>query len=266
MKKLIALLLLSTIGFSQDGENSILDELLISDEVNPYFQLALLSINMDELAFLNNCDDTTQYLVFAPGNNVPTASVSTLNGLGGELIDYILYYVTIPNDDDDTVFSTLCADVILAGGIGTCEPYVMTMMDGNTAGLTYTLNTTSGESFDAITATSINDVNIVNWPEGIPACNGGIYIIDDLIWAPNVGLIENNSSISIYPNPAKNVLNISKIIETGILEVIDMTGKVLWSQEIKNDTQIYTSNYKKGIYLISFESKNQRFTQLFSIN
>ena len=265
MKKLIALLLVSTIGFSQDGENSILDELLISDEVNEYFQLAL-SLNMDGLAFLNNCDDTIQYLVFAPGNNVPTASVSTLLGLDGEMIDYILYYVTVPNDDDETALLTLCADVMLAGGIGTCEPYVMTMMDGNTAELTYTLDTTAGESFDAITATSINDVNIANWPEGIPACNGGIYIIDDLIWAPNVALVENSSSISIHPNPAKNVLNVSKITETGILEVVDMTGKVLLSKEINNDTQINTSNYKKGVYVISFQSNNKRLTQLLSIN
>ncbi|MBE38061.1 MAG: hypothetical protein CMP50_05415 [Flavobacteriales bacterium] len=265
MKQLIALLLLSTIGFSQDGENSILDELLISDEVNGYFQLAL-SLNVDNLSFLNNCDDTTSYLVFAPGNNVPTSSVSTLLGLDGDAIDYILYYVTIPNDDEDTVLSTLCADVILSGGIGTCEPYVMNMIDGNTAELTYTIDITAGDGFDAITVASINDVNISNYPEGIPACNGSIYIINDLIWAPGIGLEENSSFMSIYPNPAKDVLNVSKIAEIGVLELIDMSGKVLLSQEINNDTQIHTSNYKKGIYLISFTSKNQRFTQLLSIN
>ena len=35
---------------------------------NRCFQLAL-SLSLDDLAFLNNCDDTTTYTIFAPGNN-----------------------------------------------------------------------------------------------------------------------------------------------------------------------------------------------------
>ena len=55
MKKLISVLLLSTIGFSQDCENSILDEVLINESVNQYFQMAL-SLNIEELSFLGDCD------------------------------------------------------------------------------------------------------------------------------------------------------------------------------------------------------------------
>jgi len=250
MKQLIVLLLLSTIGFSQDCENSILDELLTSDEVNEYFQLAL-SLNMDDLSFLNNCDDTTQYTLFAPGVDVPTSSITPLIGGTTPLMELILYYI----HPDDLYWGPSVPQLPLAYN------EIYEMMDGNYVGVMGALSYPEEYYF-----TINNTINILNPVSPICACNGVIYIIDDLIWAPGTGLEENSSSVSIYPNPAKDVLNVSKIEETGVLEVIDVSGKVLLSQEINKDTQIHTSNYKKGVYLISFTSKNQRFTQLLSIN
>ena len=88
----------------------------------------------------------------------------------------------------------------------------------------------------------------------------------DLPNVPGVNLEENSQSISLYPNPAKNVLNVSKVVDSGILELINMNGKVLVSKEINSDTQIDISNYKKGIYLINFRSEKAGFTQMISIN
>jgi len=264
MKKLIALLLVSTMGFSQDCENSILDELLLNEEVNEYFQLAL-SLSLDDLAFLNNCDDTTTYTIFAPGNNVPTSSVSTLLALDGQLIDYILYYITLDTGDIDV--NMLCENIIDSGETGICEPYILNMMDGNTA--TFSMEMNPNILDFPIQSVNLNDntnISLESLDNPICACNGEIIIIDDLIWAPGVNLEENIQSISLHPNPAKNVLNVSKIAHSGILELVDMNGKVLLSKEIDSDIQIDISNYKKGIYLINFRSEKKGFTQMISIN
>jgi len=62
MRKIIVLLILPIIGFSQ-SEDPILDELLQSSEVNQYFQLAI-SLNVAELQFLNDCDSDINYTMF----------------------------------------------------------------------------------------------------------------------------------------------------------------------------------------------------------
>ena len=90
---LILTIILSNIGFSQDCENSILDEVVQNENVNQYFQLAL-SLNIADLSFLNDCDSDETYTMFVPGINVPTSSAATLLSLDGDLIDYINYYIT----------------------------------------------------------------------------------------------------------------------------------------------------------------------------
>ena len=78
MKRILILtIILSNIGFSQDCENSILDEALQNENVNQYFQLAL-SINIADLSFLNDCESDATYTMFIPGNSVPTSSAATL--------------------------------------------------------------------------------------------------------------------------------------------------------------------------------------------
>ena len=264
MNKLIAVLLLSTIGFSQNCENSILDEVLINDNINQYFQMAL-SLNIDNLAFLNNCDDTITYTIFAPGNNVPTASITPLLGAEGELMDYILYYITLDTGELFDV-NVLCANIIDSEEAGMCTPYFFNMMDGNTT--TFYMEMDPNIVDFPIQSVNINNTNISieSLDNPICACNGEIIIIDDLIWAPGINIEEYDQSVLIYPNPAKNVLNVSKIVELGVLEIIDMNGKVLLCEEIDNNAQIDISNYKKGIYLISFKSDHQRFREIISIN
>ena len=111
------------------------------------------------------------------------------------------------------------------------------MLDGNT------IYIQGGGEIPNNTIGIINEnINVMNPGEPICACNGIIYIIDDLIWPPGINLEENHQSVPIYPNPAKNVLNVSKIVETGVLEVIDLSGKVLLSQEINNISTTVNTN------------------------
>ena len=256
MRKLIICLLLSTIGFSQDCENSILDEVLINENVNQYFQMAL-SFNIEELSFLGDCDADMTYTLFAAGIDVPTAFVTPLIRGSTPLMDLILYYIYggttyAPFPDYEESSETLImldgnTTDVCCGGFGLIEP------DTPPGGWYY------------ITDGLGNTTNILGDP--ICACNGLIYIIDDLIWPPGVNLNENTQKPILYPNPVENVLNVAKIIGNGILELKDITGKVVLSKEINdNNIQINTSKYKKGIYLVSFQGEIENFSQLISIN
>jgi len=59
------------------------------------------------------------------------------------------------------------------------------------------------------------------------------------------------SSISNYPNPFTNTLNLSyNLLTNGELSIFDVTGKLIHSETIKNSntTVVNTSNFTKGVY------------------
>jgi len=267
MKRILILtIILSNIGFSQDCENSILDEAVQNESVNQYFQLAL-SLNIADLSFLNDCESDATYTMFIPGNSVPTSSAATLLSLDGELIEYIYYYIHPGEITLGSVYNNL------------------PMMDNNNT----TLNVSGGingfdgvdimateASVDAGWATYVGEVinnwtnyniNNVSLSSVICACNGTIYIIDDLIWAPGVvSLEEEDDVLELYPNPAKSVLNVSKIAKKGDLTILNTYGQIVFSQEVKNSVQINTSAYQSGMYIVNFKSENKNLTESVLIN
>jgi len=59
------------------------------------------------------------------------------------------------------------------------------------------------------------------------------------------------SSISNYPNPFTNTLNLNyNLLTNGELSIFDVTGKLIHSETIKssNTTVVNTSNFTKGVY------------------
>jgi len=242
MRKLLILILISTIGFSQNCENSIWDEIHNNENdtiINMYFPIAL-DIEEDQLSFLDDCESNMSYTVFAPHPDVPTSALAPLltGAENGNLIDYLLYYIYNGNLPDPV-------------------PQLLTMMDGNTALIAYTNpNIVVNES-------TINDVSIVN---EICACNGIIYVINDLIWAPGFDLIENDQNYVIYPNPTRSAVNVSKIDQEGVLRLKDVNGRTLWSKKVNNTTKINISEYPSGLYFVNFQSNKLNFTEPILIN
>tara|TARA_B100000427_G_C15311677_1_gene508564 strand:- start:47 stop:751 length:705 start_codon:yes stop_codon:yes gene_type:complete len=234
MKKLILSLILPIIGFSQDCENPILSEAVTNTQVNQYFQLAL-TLNSSQLDFLNDCNTDISYTMFVPGNDIPNESAGQLLGLSGELMDYIPYYIHI-------------GEVFVEGWGDT-----ITMMDGNTAELSLE---ESGVCINGVT---------ISTP--ICACNGIMYIINDLIWAPGViNLDEINNPAQIQYNPSKSKLKISNVQKNGILNIIDLNGRNILKKEIKNAIEIDIDICNPGFYIAQFQSENESFSQIILMN
>ncbi|WP_295676999.1 T9SS-dependent M36 family metallopeptidase [uncultured Empedobacter sp.] len=76
----------------------------------------------------------------------------------------------------------------------------------------------------------------------------------------------NQSTFQMYPNPAKDVVYIvDKSIKNDIkVDIVDMTGKVVSTSNVKFDGQkgtVSTDNLPKGIYILKFETGNGTITK-----
>lgn len=83
-------------------------------------------------------------------------------------------------------------------------------------------------------------------------------LIDDIAVGVgvNVNDINNDKSLSIYPNPVKNELNINSVSELRSVKVLNAVGQIIFDTKvIGNSYKINTSSYKNGIYFVQIESE-----------
>lgn len=73
---------------------------------------------------------------------------------------------------------------------------------------------------------------------------------DNMIYVGGVGVGEKeNISISVYPNPAKDILNVEASAEMSQISLISMTGQVVYtSKSAGTTTQINTNDLAGGVY------------------
>lgn len=68
----------------------------------------------------------------------------------------------------------------------------------------------------------------------------------------------DKSDISIFPNPAKDIFNISMDKEIEEIFVFDYSGKLILQKEVSaNETSINTSNFSKGVFVLKAMSSGE---------
>jgi hypothetical protein len=72
----------------------------------------------------------------------------------------------------------------------------------------------------------------------------------------------DSKSISISPNPVKEIININTKETIEQIRIIDLLGKVIW-QQLGDLQQIDVAQLKEGIYLIQIQSQGKTLTQKF---
>lgn len=77
-----------------------------------------------------------------------------------------------------------------------------------------------------------------------------------------VGIEElQGKQISIYPNPAQDYI-ILYSSGNGVMEMIDMTGKVVYKSDVSNISQLVDiRNFEKGIYMLKYSSEKNVLTK-----
>jgi len=80
-----------------------------------------------------------------------------------------------------------------------------------------------------------------------------------------VANIDLEDKVSVYPNPASNVINLSASIPLSSIKIYDIFGKLLLTKE-KNFTNIDVKAYTSGMYLLVITSNNQEIVKKVLIN
>jgi len=70
------------------------------------------------------------------------------------------------------------------------------------------------------------------------------------------------NSITIFPNPAEDVINISSPDQINNITIFNFVGQILYSG---NDVKINTSNFKSGVYIIKVETDESSTTEKITI-
>lgn len=86
---------------------------------------------------------------------------------------------------------------------------------------------------------------------------GGILALDIAKWTSpttNIALKANKSDLKIFPNPARNFLNIDG--EFKLIKIYDYTGKLILTSKEKI---ISVSELSNGMYIIDIDSKLEKF-------
>lgn len=78
--------------------------------------------------------------------------------------------------------------------------------------------------------------------------------VNDPCTTTGVKMPDNNSSITIFPNPSTDVINISGITGKTNLKLYDIFGKLVIENETENNTTLHTSQLSKGIYTLATET------------
>lgn len=116
------------------------------------------------------------------------------------------------------------------------------------------VNTLDGLLGTAISI-SPNGEYIVGWVNGPPMfAEGWILYIEDLLLGTEKTALE---TITAYPNPVQDVLNISSK-NVDVIEVFSMTGQKI--QSLNNTNQVDFSGLPQGMYLVKVFAENQNQT------
>jgi hypothetical protein len=81
--------------------------------------------------------------------------------------------------------------------------------------------------------------------------------------------IDRHNGFNIFPNPAKDYLNIQlsgKISQPAVLNIYDNTGRLVIQKEIETgNTLIDLKRYPKGIYMVKLSINNEIFVKKMTI-
>lgn len=137
------------------------------------------------------------------------------------------------------------------------------------------VNDLNGSAPDLIVSTDGGET-FVNDVEGFPAVENTVFSITEMVflngWAfaqLNTGdlfrkqiaivggteNIINDNQINIYPNPAKNQLNITVSEKVNFIEIMDISGKLIATE--KQNT-INISNLDPSIYFLNIDTESKR--------
>ncbi|XZF13559.1 T9SS type A sorting domain-containing protein [Chitinophagaceae bacterium MMS25-I14] len=90
-----------------------------------------------------------------------------------------------------------------------------------------------------------------------PAANGIIQTPNPMWRHTNVGALNSDNGMTLYPNPVTDVLTIDVPSSEGIIEITDITGKTVYRESIKtNKLLVNVVQWANGVYFVKLYNSN----------
>ncbi|NVO02192.1 MAG: T9SS type A sorting domain-containing protein [Bacteroidetes bacterium] len=92
--------------------------------------------------------------------------------------------------------------------------------------------------------------------------------LDDVSIDLTTGISNNDldKNISVYPNPARNIININSTEKISNVKVMNVVGSTIYNEAVNsNNFKLNSSNYNAGIYFIQLDTKNGTITKKIQI-
>ncbi|MDN3675886.1 T9SS type A sorting domain-containing protein [Flavobacterium paronense] len=189
----------------------------------------------------------------------PLASGTGLSGVGVGISYHIYGPFTVDTGGSYTFTSTQDFDGYIFVYQNSFDPndQLTNFVAGNDdsgPGSVITTNLTTGTDYYFVTTsfspTDFGNFSTVITGAGTATCTDGLAV-------PAF----NDNNFSYYPNPVKNILNLSYNQEISSVEVYNLLGQKVSSNFINaNDANVDMSNLSKGAYMVRVTSNNQAKT------
>ena len=244
-------------------------------------------------AYVTSLGMDTQGIIFALplGISNDGTSIVGLGRLGNAQVGFMIKLPTIAaNNLCEDAIALSCGDIISGStsnatdnggnaspdvfysytGNGTAEMITISLCDPNTNFNTFLRIFTACDLTEeiAFNDNSCGDQSEVNFEsdgistyyilvEGSGSVDSGEFTLE-ITCEEILNIQDNNlSQVSIYPNPLSDILNIHSKMNITKLEIYNVSGqKVLSQQNVKGNQQINTSGLKSGVYFIQLISEN----------
>lgn len=174
------------------------------------------------------------------------------------IIDTLTYY----SDELPIYVMTVTVDPLTQQTIKANEnglPITVTTSIPND-GIEWKYSTTSGGPYQSFATPQIGDTYTPNF------ANSGIYYVVaeikmdnnklytneiQIVVTPGTGINETMlTGVHVYPNPAKDQIFVKSNFDNFKVEIVDLMGKVVFSKNYHNVTEVVQLSLNKGIYLV----------------
>ena len=233
--------MVTAVDFSAaNGTVHVLDAVVLPFETvadvaidNGFTSLVAAVVEAELLPALTN--PLAELTVFAPTNqafdDLATALGTDINGLlaSPNLSDILLYHV---------IGSIALSTDLTNGDVPTLNGQSVTI---DITGMDVMVNTSTVTAVD------------------LEVDNGVVHVIDAVLVPSFASIEENNfSNVTIYPNPSNGIVNIQGG-EFNQVDVLDISGRVVYTSSFNNSQAIDIRNMENGQYIIRLSGANGTF-------
>ena len=260
------------------GNNVLVDSAIVSDTVYANFRGAAGALG-GALAGATDNEFGVKYEIFA----MDTASSMTVEIVAPSLDAE--YYAAIYNVNGGTVDDVplyISDTILMDPNVNPTDPFNLTVpFDKSYAILIpgeYVVAITELNGADAIGMTTNGEAYRANTSYTRSSLVANAWTLNDAFWTgdfnwpirlnlgrsgyvdPNAGISSNiKNSTRIYPNPATDVVMIEGLVNTNSIQISDISGRIVESINSinKNSVSINTSDFVKGIYLVTVKGTDR---------